>query len=51
LIPDPNPATKEKDEENLVFLPFFVATNITKLKIILVLSRGRKNFGPIFKEL
>jgi hypothetical protein len=42
-IPDPKTATKEKGEKNLFSL-FFVAANITKLKIILFLSRGRKNF-------
>jgi hypothetical protein len=40
-IPDPKTATKE----------FFVATNITKLKIILFLNRWRKNFGPIYEKL
>jgi hypothetical protein len=30
---------------------FFVATNITKLKIILFLNWFRKKFGPIYKEL
>jgi hypothetical protein len=48
-IPDPKTATKERVEKK--FLPFYVATNFTKLKIILVLKRGRKKFGPIFKEL
>jgi hypothetical protein len=38
-IPDPKTATKEKGEKNFVVLHFFVATNITKLKIILFLSR------------
>jgi hypothetical protein len=38
-IPDPKLATKEKDEKNkIVVLPFFVATKITKLKIILILN-------------
>jgi hypothetical protein len=32
-------------------IPFYVATNFTKLYIILVLKCRRKNFGPIFKEL
>jgi hypothetical protein len=34
LIPEPKTATKERGEKKLVVLPFFVATNITKLKII-----------------
>jgi hypothetical protein len=37
-IPDPKTATKERGEKNFVVLPFFVATKITKLKIILILS-------------
>ncbi len=36
---DPKTATKEKGEKKLVVPPFFVATNITKLKIIYLLSR------------
>ncbi len=32
-------------------IPFYVATNFSKLKIILVLKCWRKKFGPIFKEL
>jgi hypothetical protein len=36
-IPDPTTAKKEKGEKSVV-LPFFVATNITKLKIILFLN-------------
>ena len=35
-IPDPKTATKERGEEKLVVIPFYVATNFTKLKIILV---------------
>jgi hypothetical protein len=39
LIPDPKTATKERDENKLVALLFFVATKIaTKFKIILVLN-------------
>jgi hypothetical protein len=37
-IPDPKTATKERGEKKLVVLPVFVATNITKLKIILLLN-------------
>ncbi len=50
-IPDPKTATKERDEKKVVVIPFYVATNFTKLKIILVLKCRRKKFGPIFKEL
>jgi hypothetical protein len=34
-IPDPKTATKERGEKNFVVKPFFVATNFSKLKIIL----------------
>jgi len=34
-IPDPKTPTKERGEKKLVVNPFFVATNFTKLKIIL----------------
>jgi hypothetical protein len=34
-IPDPKTATKERGEKKLVDKPFFVATNFTKLKIII----------------
>jgi hypothetical protein len=37
-IPDPKTATKESGEKKLVVIPFFVAINFTKLKIILVLK-------------
>jgi hypothetical protein len=30
-IPDPKTATKERGEKKLVVIPFFVATNFTKL--------------------
>ncbi len=50
-IPDPKTATKEGGEQKLVVLPFFVATDFTKLKIILFLNCCRTKFGIIFKEL
>jgi hypothetical protein len=34
-IPDPKTATKEMGEKKLVVKPFLIATNFTKLKIIL----------------
>jgi hypothetical protein len=37
-IPDPKTATKERGEKNFFVIPFYVATNFTKLKIILVLK-------------
>jgi hypothetical protein len=37
-ISDPKTATKERAEKKLVVKPFFVATNFTKLNIILFLQ-------------
>jgi hypothetical protein len=37
-IPDPKTATKERGEKKLVVITFYVATNFTKLQIILVLE-------------
>jgi hypothetical protein len=50
-IPDQKTATKERGAKKFVVKPFFVATNFTKLKIILFFKCWRKNFGPVFKEL
>jgi hypothetical protein len=36
-IPDPKTATKERGEKKIVVITFYVATNFTKLLIILVL--------------
>jgi hypothetical protein len=36
-IPDPKTATKERGEKKIFVIPFYVATNFTKLNIILVL--------------
>jgi hypothetical protein len=52
-IPDPGSKNSNKREgwkKNRV-ITFYVATNFTKLHIILVLMCRRKKFGPIFKEL
>jgi hypothetical protein len=46
-ILDPKTATREMG----VVIPFNVAINFTKLKIILVLKCRRKYFWKIFKEL
>jgi hypothetical protein len=35
---DPKTAAKERGEKNVFVLPFFVATKITKLEIILILN-------------
>jgi hypothetical protein len=37
-IPDPKTATKERGEKKFAVIPFYIATNFTKLKIILVLK-------------
>jgi hypothetical protein len=37
-IPDPKTATKESGDRKKLVVNFFVATNITKLKIILFLN-------------
>jgi hypothetical protein len=50
-IPDPKIATKERGETKFVVIRFFIATNFTKLKIVLFLKYLRKKFGSIFKEL
>jgi hypothetical protein len=50
-IPDPKTATKERSEKKFFVITFYVATNFTKLHIILILMCWRKKFGPIFKEL
>jgi hypothetical protein len=47
-IPDPKTARKERGKK-INFKPFFVATNLTKFKIILLLKCCRKKFGPVFK--
>jgi|LakMenE18May11ns_1017448.scaffolds.fasta_scaffold9675196_1 hypothetical protein len=50
-IPDPKTAPKERGEKNIFCKHFFVATNFTKCKIILLLNCSRKKFWPNFKEL
>jgi hypothetical protein len=41
-IQDPKTATKERSEQKIVVKPFFVATNFTKLKIILFFNAEEK---------
>ncbi len=50
-ISDPKTATKETGETKFFVIPFYWATNFTKLNIILVLKCWRYKFGSIFKEL
>jgi hypothetical protein len=37
-IPDPKTATKERGEKKIFVMTFYVATNFTKLQIVLVLK-------------
>jgi hypothetical protein len=37
-IPDPKTATKERGEKKFFVIPFYLASNVTKLNIILVLK-------------
>jgi hypothetical protein len=37
-IPDPKTAAKERGEKKIFVIPFYIATNFTKLKINLVLN-------------
>jgi hypothetical protein len=50
-ILDPKTATKERGEKKLVVIPFHVATNFTKLEIILALKCWRKKFVPNFPRI
>ena len=59
-IPDPGSRTSDPGSKNsnkrqrwkkFFVKPFFVATNFTKLNIIIFLICWRKKFGPIFQEL
>jgi hypothetical protein len=43
----PDPTTTKEEGKKLDVLPFFVATNFSKLKIILFLSGIEKKFEPI----
>jgi hypothetical protein len=49
-IPDPKVATKERGENKFVVIPFFVATNFTKFKIVLIRTAEEKNLGQISKD-
>jgi hypothetical protein len=48
-IPDPKTATKERGEKKFVVIPFFVATDFTKLKIILCELLEKKKFRRIIE--
>jgi hypothetical protein len=57
FIPDPDfypsriQKQQEKREGKFVVISFFVATNFTKLKIILFLEMLKKKFWSVFQEL
>jgi hypothetical protein len=48
-IPDPITATKQRGEKKFVVIPFYVATNFTKLKIILVLKCRSKSLASFLR--
>ncbi len=48
-IPNPKTATKERGAKNICCI-FFVATNFTKLKIVLFLNWWRKEVGQFTKN-
>jgi hypothetical protein len=52
-IPNPKTATKEKGEQKFVFLPFYVATNITKLINYLFLKGAgeEKTLGQFLQRI
>ncbi len=50
-IPDPKTATKERGEKKCVVITFYVATNFTKLQIILVLKWWRKKIWANFQRI
>ncbi len=49
-ISDPGSQNSNKKEgwKKIFVIPFYLASNVTKLNIILVLKFWRKKFGPIF---
>jgi hypothetical protein len=49
-IPDPKTVTKERGETKFDVIPFYVATNFTKLYIILIWSAEEKNLGQFSKN-
>jgi hypothetical protein len=57
FIPDPDfypsriPATKERGEQEFVVIPFYVATNLTKLKIIFGFEKLRKKIWVNFRRI
>jgi hypothetical protein len=50
-IPDPKTATNERGEKNFVVITFYVATNFTKLQIILVFEVLKKKIWANFQRI
>ncbi len=50
-IPDPKTATKERDEKKIFVIPFYVATNFTKLKIIFSFEVLKKKIWANFQKI
>jgi hypothetical protein len=50
-IPNPKTATKERGGKKFVVKPFFVATNFTKLKVILFFQMLKKKFWASFQRI
>ncbi len=42
---------KREGRKKLVVIPFFVATNFTKLKIIFIFEMQKKKYRPILKDI
>ncbi len=53
FMPDPKTATKGRSEKKLIVIPFFVATNFTKFKIIFFNAEETnfsKNYGTFYPK-
>jgi hypothetical protein len=50
-IPEPKTATNKRGEKKFFFIPFYVATNFTKLNIILVLKWWWKKIWAKFQRI
>jgi hypothetical protein len=49
-ILDLKTATKERGEKKIIFIPFFEATNFTKLKLFYFWNAEEKNLGQFSKN-
>jgi hypothetical protein len=50
-IPDPKTATKEWGEKNFVVIPFYVATNFTKIEYHFSFEMLKKKFLANFQRI